>query len=107
MGASYMKAIDKMKYNEVEDRCTVRWSVVVQCRYWATLHVLEYLIGARYIKCTCPGLAIDTMKYQVVKDRCTVRWSVVVLCRLGKTVCSIVPARCTLYEVYLSRISDR
>ncbi len=49
-------AIDKMRYQEVKDRCTVRWSVVVQCRYWATLHVLEYLIGARYMKCTCPGL---------------------------------------------------
>ncbi len=26
---------------------------------------------------------------------------------LGNIVCSRVPARCTLYEVYLSRISDR
>ncbi len=40
----------------------------VECRsrYWATLHVLEYLIGAHYMKCTCPGLAIDKMKYQEV-----------------------------------------
>ncbi len=101
-------AIDKMKYEEVKDRCTVRWSVVVQCRYWATLYVLEYLIGARYMKCNCPGLTMGKMKYQDVKDRCTCK----VECRstvqiLGNIVCPIVPARCTLYEVYLSRISDR
>ncbi len=78
-------AIDKMKYHKVKDRCTVRWSVIVQCRYWATLHVLEYLPGACYMKCTCPGLMIGKMKYHEVKDRCTVRWSVVVQCRYWAT----------------------
>ncbi len=76
----------KMKYQDVKDRCTVRWSVVVQCRYWATLYVLEYLIGAHYMMCTCPGLTIGKMKYQDVKDRCTVRWSVIVQCRYWATL---------------------
>ncbi len=59
------------------------------------------------MKCTCPGLAINKMKYQEVKDRCTVRWSVSTVQILGNIVCSRVPDRCTLYKVYLSRISDK
>ncbi len=60
------------------------------------------------MKCTCPGLAIDKMKYEggqgQVHGKVECRSTVQIL---GNIVCSIVPARCTLHEVYLSRINDR
>ncbi len=96
-------AIDKMRYQEVKDRCTVRWSVVVQCRYWATLHVLEYLIGARYMKCTCPGLMIGKMKYHEVKDRCTVSGVLWYSTGLEFMKFTVGKDKCSLYEQYKDR----
>ncbi len=90
-----------MRYQEVKDRCTVRWSViVVQCRYWAALHVLEYLIGACYMKWTSPGLAIDKMKYQEVKDRCTVSGVLWYSTGLEFIKFTVVKDKCSLYEQY-------
>ena len=62
----------------VTDRCTVRWSVLIQHRSWAASSVLYCQAGVGYISCTSSGQVVGGIGCPVVTGRCTVRWGVLI-----------------------------